>query len=198
MSQHESAVSQPHTRDGDAKPGWGQLDPSVKNGNGYVVYEMADLVTGNPIATVLVTNGTVPRGPGGTVSFEPNTEYWRPAGVQSRFNTDDYRGGLRVDRVEHAWTEAPTLSPSDARVFKQPVYQQNWPIMTHTHSFQTVGEGGRVDWGFRVAVELQSGAWKGSVQWMKQVDALVVAMNGNTELKSQANVQSRSCVGELR
>ena len=200
MLEHNADAKNPNAThaDADARSGFGQLDPSVKihGGNGYVLYKLSDAVTGVVVARVLVTNETLPQGAGESTVFRMNTEYWQPVD-RARFNTDDYPGGLRVERTEHAWTEAPPLSPTDAHVFKQPVYQNQWPIATHNQAFQTVNDASdNVQWGFRVDVAFTT-SWRGSVQWMKQVADQVLPLTGTVKFKRLSNVMAPSYLGGL-
>lgn len=180
---HGAAAGEATSSEPDARRPGGQLDPSVRNGNGFVYYEMRERSTNDLLARIVVTNDRVNGG------FTRYTEYWKLNSTGLRFNSDDWQNGITVTRQEMRWSDPVPFQPGSAD-FRCNVKNQQWRLTRHLDPYQMI-TGNGISYGFRVNLSRQTtGArWTGTLWWSRSSDAKdVFALSGImtwTDMKDQ-------------
>ncbi|XXT19709.1 caspase family protein [Sorangium sp. So ce429] len=185
---HGAAAGEATSAEPDARRPGGQLDPSVKNGDGFVYYEMRERGTNAPLARIVVTNDKVDHG------FTRYTEYWKVNSAGLRFDSDDWRNGITVTRQEMRWSDQAPFQPG-SEDFRCDVKDQEWKRTTHVNPYQLITSHG-VTYGFRVNLSRQTTGdrWTGSLWWSRSSDAKdVFALSGNMQWTDMKGRVTSSC-----
>ncbi|WP_437755844.1 caspase family protein [Sorangium sp. So ce1389] len=185
---HGAAAGEATSAEPDARRPGGQLDPSVKNGNGFVYYEVRERGTNAPLAQIVVTNDKVNQG------FTRYTEYWKLNSTGLRFDSDDWRNGITVTRQEMSWSDRAPFQPG-SEDFRCNVKDQEWKLTTHVDPYQLITRDG-VTYGFRVNLSRQTTGdrWTGTLWWSRSSDAKdVFALSGNMQWTDMKGRVTSSC-----